>query len=160
VPAYAAGYAQSIQSLAASKYAAASAGGSAEGLAAVAAAESALGTPYQWGGYCDDPHGADPSGWCDCSSLVQMAWADAGVPLPRTTFQQVDSGTPVPSVSDLQPGDLIFIPGSDGTAAAPGHVGMYVGDGMLINAPQTGEVVQFATVASWQSQIVAMRHIG
>jgi cell wall-associated NlpC family hydrolase len=44
------------------------------------------------------------------------------------------------------PGDLIFIPGSDGTFS-PGHVGMYVGDGLLINAPETGEVVQFATVA-------------
>lgn len=63
-------------------------------------------------------------------------------------------------MSQLQPGDLILIPGSDGTAAAPGHVGMYVGGGMLIDAPTTGQVVQFATVASWQGQIVAMRHIG
>jgi cell wall-associated NlpC family hydrolase len=89
-----------------------------------------------------------------------MAWAAAGVSLPRTTFQQVDVGTPVASVSDLQPGDLIFIPGSDGTASAPGHVGLYVGDGMLINAPETGEVVQFAEVASWTGQIVAMRDPG
>jgi cell wall-associated NlpC family hydrolase len=44
--------------------------------------------------------------------------------------------------------------------ASPGHVGMYVGDGMLINAPSTGQAVQFATVASWAGQIAAMRHIG
>jgi cell wall-associated NlpC family hydrolase len=88
-----------------------------------------------------------------------MAWAAAGVSLPRTTFEQVYSGTPVASVSQLQPGDLIFIPGADGTVS-PGHVGMYVGDGMLINAPTTGEVVQFAAVSSWAGQIVAMRHIG
>jgi cell wall-associated NlpC family hydrolase len=155
VPAVAAGYASLIESLAAGKYAAVAAGGL--GQVAVTAAESALGTPYQWGGSCDDPHGSDPSGWCDCSSLVQMAWAAAGVSLPRTTFQQVDVGTPVASVSDLQPGDLIFIPGADGTAQSPGHVGLYVGDGMLINAPETGDVVQFAPVSSWAGQIVAMR---
>ncbi|HXL95701.1 MAG TPA: bifunctional lytic transglycosylase/C40 family peptidase [Streptosporangiaceae bacterium] len=159
VPSDAAAYVQEIDQLAATKYSQVPASGSTAGLEAVAAAESALGTPYQWGGSCTDPHGADPSGWCDCSSLVQMAWAAAGVSLSRTTFQQVYSGTPVPSVADLQPGDLIFIPGADGTAASPGHVGLYVGDGMLINAPTTGEVVQFATVASW-GQIVAMRHIG
>jgi cell wall-associated NlpC family hydrolase len=88
-----------------------------------------------------------------------MAWAAAGVSLPRTTYQQVYSGTPVTSVSKLVPGEMIFIPGSDGSVASPGHVGMYVGEGLLINAPETGEVVQFATVASWQSQIAAMRHI-
>jgi len=82
------------------------------------------------------------------------------VSLPRTTYQQVDVGTPVAAVSDLQPGDLTFIPGSDGTAASPGHVGLYVGDGYLINAPETGQVVQFALVSSWESQIAAMRHIG
>ena len=160
VPGDAAGYAQSIESLAATKYAGTVAAGSAAGQVAVAAAESALGTPYQWGGSCDDPHGPDPSGWCDCSSLVQMAWAAAGVSLPRTTYQQVYSGTPVASVADLEPGDLIFIPGSDGTASSPGHVGMYVGDGYLINAPSTGQVVQFAPVSSWLGQIVAMRQIG
>jgi cell wall-associated NlpC family hydrolase len=160
VPADAASYAQQIESLAASKYSQATVSGDTAGQVAVAAAESALGTPYQWGGSCDDPHGADPSGWCDCSSLVQMAWAAAGVSLPRTTFAQVLVGTPVASVSDLQPGDLIFIPGADGTAASPGHVGLYVGDGILINAPSTGRVVQFTTVASWAGQIVAMRSEG
>lgn len=158
VPADAAGYAQSIESLASSKYAGTA--GTAAGQVAVSAAESALGTPYQWGGSCTDPHGADPAGWCDCSSLVQMAWAAAGMSLPRTTYDQVHVGTPVASVSELQPGDLIFIPGSDGSAASPGHVGVFVGGGYLINAPQAGQVVRFATVSSWQTQIVAMRHIG
>lgn len=160
VPADAAAYVREIDSLATSKYASGSAGGSAAGLAAVAAAKSALGTPYQWGGWCADPHGADPSGWCDCSSLTQMAWADAGVSLPRTTFAQVGFGTPVTSVSQLRPGDLVFIPGADGTAASPGHVGMYVGGGMLIQAPTTGQVVDLVPVSSWQGQIVAMRHVG
>jgi cell wall-associated NlpC family hydrolase len=82
VPPDAASYVTEIENLAAIKYAAETASGS----AAVAAAESALGTPYQYGGSCTDPHGADPSGWCDCSSLVQMAWATARVSLPRTTY--------------------------------------------------------------------------
>ncbi|MBV9450741.1 MAG: bifunctional lytic transglycosylase/C40 family peptidase [Streptosporangiaceae bacterium] len=160
VPADAAAYVRQIESLAASKYSAAGAVGSAAAQVAVAAAESALGTLYQWGGSCIDPHGADPSGWCDCSSLVQMAWRAAGVDLPRTTFQQVGVGTPVASVSQLRLGDLVFTPGSDGSAAAPGHVGIYAGNGEIIHAPQTGQAVQFASISSWQSQIVAMRHIG
>jgi cell wall-associated NlpC family hydrolase len=161
IPAAAASYVQDIDSLAASKYAATTtASPSQAGLTAVAATESALGTPYQYGGSCSNPHGPDSADWCDCSSLVQMAWRAAGVSIPRTTYQQWRVGTAVTSVSQLVPGDLIFIPGDDATAAGPGHVGMYVGNGMLINAPETGEVVQYATVSSWQSQIVAMRHIG
>lgn len=169
-PSYTTSYFQQIESLATSKFSqptttfsappAGSTAGSQAGQAAVAAAESALDTPYQYGGSCSDPHGTNPSGWCDCSSLVQMAWAAAGVAIPRTTYQQWRIGTPVASVSELVPGDLIFIPGSDATAAGPGHVGMYIGNGQLINAPHTGAVVQIASVSSWSSQIVAMRHIG
>jgi hypothetical protein len=157
VPVVAAAYVHQIDTLAATKYSVAAVTGSAAGLAALAAAETALGTPYHFGGSCTDPHGADPSGWCDCSSLVQMAWRAAGVNLPRTTYQQVHVGTPVASVSDLEPGDLIFIPGSDGTATNPGHVGLYAGNGWLINAPATGEVVRFEKVSDWLNQIVAMR---
>jgi cell wall-associated NlpC family hydrolase len=163
-PSYTASYYKGIESLAADKYSqpstAASTPADQAGQAAVTAAESALGTPYQYGGSCSDPHGTNPSGWCDCSSLVQMAWAAAGISLPRTTYQQWIAGTPVASVSQLSPGDLIFIPGSDATAAGPGHVGMYIGNGLLIDAPYTGAIVQVAPVSSWASQIVAMRHIG
>jgi hypothetical protein len=60
-----------------------------------------------------------------------------GVSLPRTTFQQVDVGTPVYSLNSLQPGDLLFTAGSDGTAEDPGHVGMYIGSGLVIQAPET-----------------------
>lgn len=161
IPAAAASYVHQIDSLAASKYAATTtAAGSHAGLTAVPVAETALGTPYHLGGSCAGPHGPDPSGWCDCSSLVQMAWRAAGVSIPRQTYQQWRVGTPVASVSQLVPGDLVFIPGSDATSAGPGHVGMYVGNGMLINAPYTGQVVRLEPVAKWRSQIVAMRHIG
>jgi cell wall-associated NlpC family hydrolase len=157
IPAVAASYVSEIESLATTKYTARAPAPSQAGLIAVAAAESALGTPYQYGGSRTDPHGPNPSGWCDCSSLVQMAWHAAGMNLPRTTYAQWHAGTPVASVSQLVPGDLIFIPGSDATSAGPGHVGMYVGNGMLINAPDAGAVVRFESVSSWRSQIVAMR---
>jgi cell wall-associated NlpC family hydrolase len=85
--------------------------------------------PYVWGG-------VGPVGY-DCSGLVMMAYEAAGISLTRTTFQQIYAGTPVYSFSDLMPGDLLFTPGSDGTAADPGHVGMYIGSGLVIQAPET-----------------------
>jgi cell wall-associated NlpC family hydrolase len=114
-----------------------------------------LGTPYQWGGSCTDPHGLDPMGRCDCSSLMQQSYRAAGVTLSRTTYTQVKEGKPV-SVSALKPGDLVF---TEGTAAAPAHVGMYIGSGLIINAPHTGDVVRIATLASWKPQILAARRI-
>ena len=70
-------------------------------------------------------------------------------------------GVPVTSTTALRPGDLIFIAGSDGTAAAPGHVGMFVGtvQGVptLVQAPHTGAVVHLTPLRSWTGLIVAMR---
>jgi cell wall-associated NlpC family hydrolase len=117
-----------------------------------------LDTPYQWGGSCTNSHGVDPMGRCDCSSLMQQAYKAAGVTLTRTTYTQVTEGKPV-SVDALQPGDLVFTAGSDGTAANPGHVGMYMGSGLIINAPHTGAVVSIESLASWKSQIVAARRV-
>ncbi|WPF66600.1 MULTISPECIES: C40 family peptidase [unclassified Corynebacterium] len=90
------------------------------GQQAVAAARSAIGTPYSWGG-------TTPQGF-DCSGLTQWAWRQAGVELPRLAQDQT-VGTPV-SAEELQPGDL---------AVWDGHVAMYAGDGMLIEA---GDPVQ------------------
>ncbi|WP_405734912.1 C40 family peptidase [Streptomyces sp. NBC_01537] len=112
-----------------------------------------LGTPYQWGGSCTDSHGVDPMGRCDCSSLMQLAYAAAGVPLTRTTKTQVHEGNPV-SVKHLKPGDLLF---TEGTAAAPDHVGMYMGSGLVIAAPHTGSVVRIEPIKDWQ--ILAARRI-
>jgi cell wall-associated NlpC family hydrolase len=96
----------------------------------------------------------------DCSGLVMMAYQAAGISLPRITYQQVDVGTPVYSDSQLEPGDLLFTPGSDGTAENPGHVGMYIGSGLVIQAPQTGEDIKITPFSGyWQESTVAIRRI-
>ncbi|MGW3596026.1 C40 family peptidase [Streptomyces sp. NPDC005167] len=114
-----------------------------------------LDTPYQWGGSCTDSHGPDPMGRCDCSSLMQQSYKAAGVTLTRTTYTQVKEGKPV-SVDALQPGDLVF---TEGTAKVPEHVGMVVGQGLIVNAPHSGDVVRLATLASWKPQILAARRV-
>ena len=118
-----------------------------------------LGTAYDFGGSCTNAHSSDIALHCDCSSLVQQAYRAGGIPLPRTTFSQVDVGTPVYSVSSLHPGDLLFLVGSDGSPSSPGHVGMYIGDGLIIQAPQTGQNVQLSPLSEWAPIIVAMRRI-
>ncbi|MDT0464745.1 C40 family peptidase [Streptomyces gibsoniae] len=114
-----------------------------------------LGTPYQWGGSCTDSHGSDPMGRCDCSSLMQQSYKAAGAALTRTTYTQVKEGKAV-SADALRPGDLVF---TEGTAEVPEHVGMFIGQGLIINAPHTGDVVRIATLASWKSQILAARRV-
>jgi cell wall-associated NlpC family hydrolase len=113
-----------------------------------------LGKPYVWGSN-------GPNSW-DCSSLMQAGWASAGVAIPRTTFVQVNAGTPV-ALSEARSGDLVFIAGTDGTARDPGHVGMVAGRVgaaiYLVAAPRAGEVVQVTPASQWASQIVAVRRI-
>ncbi|MFC1403220.1 MULTISPECIES: bifunctional lytic transglycosylase/C40 family peptidase [Streptacidiphilus] len=150
-------YVTSIRDLAAKWAASASTTASGGAAKAIAAAKTALGTWYQWGGDCIAPYTGQNG--CDCSSLMKMAWATAGVNLPRTTYDQVNSGTAVTSVSQLRPGDLLFEAGSDGTAAQPGHVGMYVGGSEVIEAPHTGAQVRITPLSDWTSLIVSMRHI-
>lgn len=100
---------------------------------AISAAYSELGRPYVWGATGPDQF--------DCSGLTQHVWASAGVMLPRTSQEQAAAGTSVP-LSDIRPGDLVlYYPGDT-------HVGIYVGQGMVIHAPRPGSVVQFAPIAS------------
>jgi cell wall-associated NlpC family hydrolase len=93
---------------------------------AVAFAYAQLGKPYLWGG-------TGPGAY-DCSGLVQAAWAAAGVSIPRVTYDQWAT-LPHVSASSLQPGDLLYYNGE-------GHVSIYVGNGYIIDAPRTGEVVR------------------
>jgi cell wall-associated NlpC family hydrolase len=120
-----------------------------------------LGTSYQWGGSCTDAHSStDMMGHCDCSSLVQQSYKAAGVTLGRTTYDQVTEGKAINVAnlqpSDLLPGDLLF---TEGSATAPGHVGIYMGDGLVINAPHTGADVDIDTLAFWLPQILAARRV-
>lgn len=118
-----------------------------------------LGTPYTFGGDCTAAHSGVPRHQCDCSSLMQQAYRAAGIRNPRTTADQVHAGTAVPGPADLHPGDLILIPGSGGTRADPGHVGMYLGSGLIVQAPKTGDVVKISKLSSWINQIAAIRRI-
>ncbi|MGC5332813.1 C40 family peptidase [Micromonospora sp. DT62] len=118
-----------------------------------------LGTPYHFGGSCTDPHSGDPALQCDCSSLMQSAYRAAGISIPRVTADQVNAGKPVSDPALLLPGDLILIPGSEGTMANPRHVGMYLGEGLVIQAPKTGDVVKITRLRSWLDQIAAIRRI-
>jgi cell wall-associated NlpC family hydrolase len=93
---------------------------------AVAFAYAQLGKPYQWG--------ATGPGSYDCSGLAQSAWASAGVAIPRDTYQQW-AALPHIATSAIQLGDLLYFDGI-------GHVAIYVGNGYVIDAPQTGMVVQ------------------
>ncbi|MER6829412.1 NlpC/P60 family protein [Streptosporangium sp. NPDC000563] len=108
--------------------------------AALQFAFAQIGKPYRYGG-------TGPAGW-DCSGLVQGAWRNGGVSLPRTTWEQWSWGASRKvSLSDLQPGDLIF---SEGL----GHVSMYAGNGQIVHAPQTGDVVKTVPLSSYGRRIV------
>lgn len=96
---------------------------------AVGFAESKLGIYYQWGGTGNPGY--------DCSGLTQAAWKAAGVQLGRTTYDQVTDGYAVaPILANLQPGDLIFYNDNE-------HMAIYVGGGLVVHAPTTGQPVQY-----------------
>jgi cell wall-associated NlpC family hydrolase len=102
----------------------------------VSTAMQYLGVRYQWGG-------ASPKTGFDCSGLVTYVFGKLGVSLPHYTVSQWHSPDGVwVAPNRLLPGDLVFFVGSDGTRKAPGHVGIYVGDGYIIDAPHTGSFVR------------------
>ncbi|MGI4894535.1 MAG: C40 family peptidase [Janthinobacterium lividum] len=124
-----------------------------QGGQAVSYALAQVGKPYIWGG-------VGPEGY-DCSGLMMKAWAAAGVAIPRTTITQKTTGVAVGSLALAQPGDLLFIAGSLGSASNPRHVGMFLGtvngQAYLIQAPQTGETVRVDPVSRWEKKIVSIR---
>ena len=117
------------------------------GATAVSAAMRWLGTPYSWGGgTAGGPsegfaQGAGIIGF-DCSGLTLYAWAQAGVSLAHYTGDQWNQGVHINAISDLIAGDLVFF-GSD-----LGHMGMYIGNGQMIHAPHTGDVVKISPISS------------
>jgi cell wall-associated NlpC family hydrolase len=104
-----------------------------------------LGTPYVWAG-------AAPGGF-DCSGLVMYAYQQVGVSLPHSSYAMWDYGVPV-SRDQLEPGDIVFFDGL-------GHVGLYVGGGDFIQAPETGDVVKISSLDDgyYASSYVGARRI-
>ena len=99
---------------------------------AVDVAQQFLGVPYVWGG-------ASPAGF-DCSGLVQYVYGQLGVDLPRTAADQAQVGQPVAGLADARPGDLLaFHDPVD-------HIGIYAGNGLMVVAPKTGDVVKVEPV--------------
>jgi cell wall-associated NlpC family hydrolase len=101
--------------------------------AAITFARQQLGKPYLWGATGPDAF--------DCSGLTMMAYRSAGIDIPRTADQQWRWGPRV-APSQVQPGDLVFFAGANGTARAPGHVGVVIGHGVMIDAPSAGQQVR------------------
>lgn len=104
------------------------------GAAALVFARQLTGRPYIFGGTWPR------SGGTDCSGLVQFAYDSVGVLLPRTTFEQYKLYQ-LPASAKSEPGDLLFILGSDPLGNEPGHVMMFVADGEVFQAPFTGEKI-------------------
>jgi len=111
----------------------------------VAFAVAQVGKPYVWGS-------GGPSSF-DCSGLTMAAYAQAGIALPHSAANQFNYGKHV-SAADLQPGDLLFY------YSPIGHVAMYIGDGMMVSAPQTGENVKIIPADTTRSFTGATRLVG
>jgi cell wall-associated NlpC family hydrolase len=103
-----------------------------------------LGIPYLWGG-------ASPATGFDCSGLVMYVYAQLGISLPHYAAAQYGLGAPVDR-SQLQPGDLVFFDALD-------HVGIYIGGGQFVHAPQTGDVVKITALSDFGPAYVGARRI-
>lgn len=106
-----------------------------------------IGVPYRFGG-------STPQGF-DCSGLVQYAYRNAGVPVPRTSREQFNAAAPVP-LAAASPGDLVFFESKDYS-----HVGIYVGENRFVHAPATGRTVKISSLSEsyYQRNFVRMGRI-
>jgi cell wall-associated NlpC family hydrolase len=104
----------------------------------IAFARAQIGKPYLWGGTGPDAF--------DCSGLMMIAYRTAGIDIPRTSEVQWTWGPRV-APGHEQPGDLVFFAGADGTTTSPGHVGLVIGNGLMIEAYSTGFPIRIATYA-------------
>jgi cell wall-associated NlpC family hydrolase len=113
---------------------------------AVRYALDAVGIPYRWGGE------SQATGF-DCSGLVRWAYGHVGIDLPHSSYALYGVGRRA-ATSRLEPGDILFFDGL-------GHVGLYVGDGRMVHAPQTGRDVEIVALAStgYGSRLVGARRV-
>lgn len=110
------------------------------GDAVVSDAKRYLGVPYVWGG-------TDPATGLDCSGLVQRVYKDLGINLPRVSQDQAKSGTPVASLADARPGDLLVF--HDDAS----HIAIYAGNNQMVEAPRPGLQVRLTTVTETPTAI-------
>lgn len=116
----------------------ASSGPSAAASRAIGYAWAQVGKPYCWSG-------TGPSCY-DCSGLVMEAYQSAGVTIPRTTQAEWAA---LPHVSSPQPGDLVYAPGADGTSSSPGHVGIVISGGRVLQAYATGYPIAVTSLSNF-----------
>ncbi|HKT00901.1 MAG TPA: transglycosylase SLT domain-containing protein [Rugosimonospora sp.] len=114
--------------------------GTVTGAAVVADARKYLGIPYVFGG-------TNPATGLDCSGLTQLVYRDLGIKLPRTAAEQAKVGQAVPSLAQAQPGDLLAF------NSPVTHIAIYIGNGMMIAAPHTGDHVKIEKVYATPSTI-------
>jgi cell wall-associated NlpC family hydrolase len=118
-------------------------------MVAVNYALAQIGTPYRWGG-------ETPGAGFDCSGLTQAAYDAAGIAIPRTSEVQWSALPPVP-LDDLEPGDLVFFNPGEDIPGLPGHVGIYIGNNEMVDAPHTGADVMIEKLADWPTPFGAAR---
>jgi peptidoglycan DL-endopeptidase CwlO len=116
------------------------------GQRAARAALHAVGVPYRWGG-------SSPAGGFDCSGLVYWAYGRLGISVPHSSYALYGLGRNV-SRSRLEPGDVLFFSGL-------GHVGLYIGRGRMVHAPQSGRTVEIVPLgrSHYGSRLVGARRL-
>jgi cell wall-associated NlpC family hydrolase len=117
-----------------------------KGERAARVALTAVGTPYRWGG-------ESPAGGFDCSGLVRWSYGRVGIELPHSSYALYGVGHRVPR-DELEPGDVLFFEGL-------GHVGLYLGQGRMVHAPQTGRNVEVVRLAgtTYGSRLIGSRRM-
>jgi cell wall-associated NlpC family hydrolase len=121
------------------------AAGAATGTDVVAMAKKYIGVPYVWGG-------TNPATGMDCSGFTQRVFKDLGVEIPRVVSDQMRQGTPVASLAEAKPGDLLVSFGGD-------HISIYLGDGKAIDAPVPGKTIQIRDAWEKYSNLTSIRRI-
>lgn len=124
---------------------AAPAAGAATGNDVVAMAKKYIGVPYVWGG-------TNPATGMDCSGFTQRVFKDLGIEIPRVVSDQMRQGTPVASLAEAKPGDLLVSFGGN-------HISIYLGDGKAIDSPVPGKTVQIRDAWEQQSNLTSIRRI-
>lgn len=129
----------------ASSAATAPASGAATGNDVVAMAKKYIGVPYVWGG-------TNPATGMDCSGFTQRVFKDLGLEIPRVVSDQMRQGTPVASLAEAKPGDLLVSFGGN-------HISIYLGNGKAIDAPVPGKTIQIRDAWEQQSNLTSIRRI-